>query len=55
MCGLVLTAVLIENLVDLLLDSLTVVLTLGTALGLVNPGSVDKGVRRQVCCQQLPE
>lgn len=53
MCGLVLTAVLIENVVDLLLDSLTVVLTLGTALNLVNPGSVDKGVTRYVFSSHL--
>lgn len=47
-CGLVLTAVLIENVVDLLLDSLMFVLTLGTALALV-----DKGVNMHVVDNRL--
>lgn len=53
MCGLVLTVVLIENVFDLLFDSLTIVLTLGTALALVNSGSVDKGVTRYVVSSRL--
>lgn len=52
-CGLVLTAVLVENVVDLLLDSLAVVLTLGTALALVIPRNVDKGVTMHVVDSRL--
>lgn len=48
MRGLVLTAVLVENVVYLVLDPLTVVLTLDTELALATYGSVDKGVTRYI-------
>lgn len=48
-----LTAVLVENVVDLLLDSLTVILTLGTALALAIFRNVDKGVTMHVVDSHL--
>lgn len=43
----------IENVVDLLPDSLTVILTLGTALALVISRNVDKGVTMYVVDSRL--